>query len=108
MKDNRTCFCCGNKYSYCPSCANDVNKPSWYLMFCSEECKEVNATLSQYTYKKINIKDAKALLNNVNVSNYKNEINKNCILEISKYKATDGLKDVQVTKPSKKSEKEDK
>lgn len=108
MKDNRTCFCCGNKYSYCPSCANDASKPSWYLMFCNEECKDVNTILSQLTYKKISTKDAKVLLKDIEVSKYKNEINKNCILEVLKYKEADDLKDIQDAKPLKKAVKEDK
>lgn len=49
MVNNRTCFLCGKKYSYCPTCSKDKLKPTWYAMFCSEECHDVDAILSDCT-----------------------------------------------------------
>lgn len=40
-KDNKKCIICGKTYSYCPSCNHDVNKPSWYMIFDSENCKNI-------------------------------------------------------------------
>ena len=62
MEKNRTCHLCGKKYSYCPSCDKDKMKPSWYALFCSEQCKSIDETLVKYGTKKITpIKAAKAL-----------------------------------------------
>lgn len=62
MEKNRTCHLCGKKYSYCPSCNKDKMKPSWYALFCGEQCKDIDTVLVQYGTKKITpIKAAKAL-----------------------------------------------
>ena len=42
MAKNRTCFICGNKYDYCPTCDRDRLKPSWYALFCSDNCYKIN------------------------------------------------------------------
>lgn len=62
MEKNRTCHLCGKKYAYCPSCHKDKLKPSWYALFCSDQCKDIDAILVQYGNKKItSLKAAKAL-----------------------------------------------
>ena len=52
-KSNRVCFLCKNSYSYCPTCNADINKPSWYALWCGDVCKELNDILSAHTAKKI-------------------------------------------------------
>lgn len=62
MEKNRTCHLCGKKYAYCPSCNKDKMKPSWYALFCGEQCKEINDVLVKYGNKSLTpLKAAKAL-----------------------------------------------
>lgn len=49
MASKRSCICCGDKYSYCPSCGSDRLKPTWYSLFCSETCKELWETVSRFS-----------------------------------------------------------
>lgn len=58
-KSNRQCFLCGKKYHYCPTCSPDINKPSWYAMWCSETCKNLDNILAAHTVGKITIEEAK-------------------------------------------------
>lgn len=53
MANNRTCKVCGTKYNYCPTCKNDITKPSWMNMFCSSNCYNIFMTLSNLFNKKI-------------------------------------------------------
>lgn len=103
MAKNRTCFVCGNKYDYCPSCERDKLKPSWYSLFCGDTCKELNDILSANTAKRMTDKEASDSLKSVDISkiNIKNELVKNKINELLKYK--DEAKTSQ-----KKSEEKDK
>lgn len=55
---NRKCFLCGNEYRYCPTCSEDRDKPSWYGMFCSEACKELNTILSENNFGRLSDEDA--------------------------------------------------
>lgn len=62
MASNRSCICCGDKYSYCPSCGSDRFKPAWYATFCSETCKTLWETLSRYSMKFIDKKEATEII----------------------------------------------
>ena len=44
----RTCAVCGTTYSYCPTCERDRFKPSWYMTFHDENCREIWRVLSSY------------------------------------------------------------
>ena len=66
---NRTCCLCGTKYSYCPSCTTDRNKPSWMTVFCSENCRNIYNTTTKYGMKKINANEAKNDLDICDLSN---------------------------------------
>ena len=49
MANNSKCLCCGDKYSYCPTCSRvDALKPSWFSDFCSETCMTLWTTLTKY------------------------------------------------------------
>ena len=37
----RTCYLCGDKYEYCPTCTQDKFKPTWMVEFHSENCKNI-------------------------------------------------------------------
>lgn len=88
MAKNRTCFICGNKYDYCPSCERDKMKPSWYSLFCGDTCKEINNILSANTAKKLSDKEASEKIKNIDASklSVKNDLIKSRIDELLKYK----------------------
>ena len=68
-RGDRTCYICGKKYNYCPSCGIDSNKPNWYFLTCSETCNEINEILSQHTAGRITDEVAKERLTKIHVEN---------------------------------------
>ena len=65
---NKTCVICGNKYSYCPSCGKDRNKPFWMSSFCSENCKNIYEVVARYGMNKIHGDEAIEILNTCDLS----------------------------------------
>jgi len=47
-KNNKTCIICKKPYSYCPSCHQDASKPTWYMIFDSENCKKIYDICTAY------------------------------------------------------------
>ena len=88
MAKNRTCFICGNKYDYCPTCDRDKLKPSWYTLFCNESCYNINNILSKNTSGKLSISEANKELKKISFKkeNIKNELTKSHIEKIMAYK----------------------
>lgn len=88
MAKNRTCFICGNKYDYCPTCDRDRLKPSWYALFCNDNCYKINNILSANTAGKLSVLEAQVELKKINFedSNIKNELTKSHIDKIMKHK----------------------
>ena len=70
-KSNRICFLCGKKYSYCNTCGTDINKPSWYTMWCSENCKNLDQILAAHTMKQITTEEAKKKIEDLKLNNVK-------------------------------------
>lgn len=69
MKKNRTCICCGTKYTYCPDCGGaDRMKPFWYAEFCSEECKDIWDVATRYNMQIMNKKEAQSALGKYDLS----------------------------------------
>ncbi len=66
MAKYRICKVCGKKYAYCPSCVEDMNKPTWMMSFDKAECKEVWDVLSANGVGLIDNKEAVARLKKVN------------------------------------------
>lgn len=63
IKNNRTCWCCRDKYTFCPSCSNaDALKEAWYAEFCSEDCKTIWQTAVNYNLNKITKSEAKSVI----------------------------------------------
>lgn len=61
-KANRTCYCCGHEYYYCPSCPGDKRDPQIYTIWDSEICKDIFDTLVSESTKKITTKECKEKL----------------------------------------------
>ena len=57
-KANRTCFFCGRGYNYCPTCRDDIKKPSWYSIWCSEQCKNLDNIVAAHRGGKITTEEA--------------------------------------------------
>lgn len=68
-KANRICHCCGQPYYYCPSCA-DEKRPTWYIMWDSEKCKNIFNTLTDESTKKITTKECKEKLIELGVDKF--------------------------------------
>lgn len=83
---NRICYMCNKSYHYCPTCAEDRNKPSWYNMFCSEVCKDLNDILSENNFGRISNEDASELLKKICIPEIDNPDNKRKIEELLTYK----------------------
>lgn len=59
---NRICYLCGDKYEYCPDCANHKNAPYYMQTFCSESCKTVFDTCTKFNMQKLTKEEAAATL----------------------------------------------
>ena len=57
-QNNRTCIICGKQYHYCPTCGEDSSKPTWYLIFDSQNCHDIYDVCTQYRDEKITAKKA--------------------------------------------------
>ena len=66
---NRECYLCGEKYSYCPTCSQDKNKPSWMSEFHSEGCKNIFQICTEFNLNLKTKSEAKAALEQYDLSN---------------------------------------
>lgn len=84
MGKERTCLLCGGKYKYCPHCDKDSSKPTWYFLFCSEICHELDNILSNHTHGKLTTEEAKKKIEKLDMTkiNIQYEPNKKHIEEI--------------------------
>lgn len=87
MAANRTCYLCGKKYSYCNTCNSDAHKPSWYAMWDSEECKELDDILVRHTMNKLSTEEARKAIKEKKLENVKilNEDNAKHVRDILGY-----------------------
>lgn len=66
MVKNKTCLCCGTKFSYCPDCSKkDALKPSWSGEFCGKDCMTIWTTATKYNMNKISKAEAKSIIENL-------------------------------------------
>ena len=79
----RYCSCCGREYRFCPRCYEDKDKPYWYFCFCSDNCKNIYETTSNFENGDIDADEATAQLDKLDLSeinrfgeSYKSSINK--------------------------------
>ena len=69
---NKTCVICGNKYSYCPVCSKDADKPSWMRLFDESNCNEIYAICTGFRDNVISENEAKERLEKCDLSRLKN------------------------------------
>jgi hypothetical protein len=67
--NNRTCFTCGKKHSYCPTCYDDREKESWHIMFDTENCKGIYEIINKHFYNHITTEEAFELLKLCDLTN---------------------------------------
>lgn len=69
MGKDRKCVCCTKSYTFCPSC-NPADKllPSWYFAYCSESCRTIYNTLTDYDKGSIDAETAKEILEKCDLS----------------------------------------
>lgn len=67
-KNNRKCIICGKEYSYCPVCGQDLKKPSWYTIFCGDNCNSIYEIVTTYRDGGCSIEAARDILNGLDLS----------------------------------------
>ena len=65
----RTCFCCGKAYHYCPHCDVDRDKPSWYFIFDSDNCRKVFDACQRYSTGECNAEQTRQKLDKRDLTN---------------------------------------
>lgn len=65
---NLKCLVDQKEYRYCPVCEADRNKPTWYSMFCCENCKDIFTVLRDNSFGVISDEKAKEELNKLDLS----------------------------------------
>ena len=101
---NRTCIVCGHKYSYCPSCAEDSNKPTWMTIFHDENCKNIFKATSDYLQNAMSKEDAKDILDKCDLSN-KNSMHRTVIEAIDEIYADTHKEESEIKIQKRKYEK---
>ena len=56
MAHKRNCKICGTEYEYCPKC--DDNKPTFYINYCSENCRDIALITNKHAFKHLTDEEA--------------------------------------------------
>jgi len=81
-KDNKTCIVCGEKYTFCPTCAQVRELEMWRNIYCSENCKKLFHAASGYHAKTATLEEVRARFDACDLS-YKDKLNENFIEAIN-------------------------
>lgn len=68
IKYERKCICCHTPYSYCNHCADDQMKPTWYGIFCSENCRDIYDVTLAYGENLMTQAEAKTALGKLDLT----------------------------------------
>lgn len=77
MSKKCKCILCGKEYETC-NCSSDLTNRAWKIICDTSEHYQIYLILNDYKYKNIDKQTAKNLLNNFDLSNYK-EFNKSAV-----------------------------
>lgn len=58
----KICVCCNTIYEYCGHCDDNAKINKWKNNYCSENCREIFKTVTDYIGKLITIEEAKKRL----------------------------------------------
>ena len=67
-KHLRTCNLCGKEYRYCGNCSEFKHLPVYMHAYCGENCKDIDALLSNWGAKVIDSATAAELLKSKDLS----------------------------------------
>lgn len=67
-KNNKKCILCGREYRYCPSCKEHEDKPIWMNSYCSESCKDLFLTATDYLVGLVTKEQMKAVIDRSDLS----------------------------------------
>lgn len=67
-KNNKICNTCSSVYTYCPSCSAFDNYPTWMIMWCSENCKNIYFTASSFLANEISPAEAQRRFSEADLS----------------------------------------
>lgn len=65
----RKCICCGKEYSYCSNCPQDKHKPSYFAVYCSENCHDIFHAATDYNFGILTKEEAQKKLAACDLSN---------------------------------------
>lgn len=68
MATKKNCIVCGKEYEFCIHCAKNGKKETWRSSFCSENCRDIFRTCSDYVGKMITIPMAQERLNKLDLN----------------------------------------
>lgn len=87
-KIKRTCIVCGKEYTFCPQCKEDSNKPSWMMIFDSQDCHDIFDAVTGFKDGIYDKETAKGKISNckLEMNKYSNDIAKT-LKEITKKEA---------------------
>lgn len=89
MKKNKTCIVCSKKYAYCNNCEEHRNLEYWHAIYCSNNCKKLFETASDYWAGAITKEEAKEQFSKCDLS-YKKDLHKKIA------EAIDSVQDAEV------------
>lgn len=64
----KICKTCQKEYSYCPRCGEDLDKPTWMLMFHDENCMRIFDTLQRFYTKEYSAEQALEIIDTCDLS----------------------------------------
>ena len=62
MRKARKCICCGKEYNYCGNCAQDRYKPTYFALYCSENCHDAFTAANEFNFGHISKEEAQKKL----------------------------------------------
>lgn len=68
VKNNKTCILCGKVYSFCNRCEEFDHLPRWMAIYCSDNCRNIFSTLTEYNAGNITKEQAAVELSKCDLS----------------------------------------
>lgn len=69
---SRNCIVCGTEYEYCNRCSSHAIKPTWMALYHDDNCRSIMNIATEYMAGNLTKADAKAQLDNCDLTNKKN------------------------------------
>lgn len=67
MATQKKCIVCGKTYEYCPHCNKGSKNDRWKSSYCSENCRDIFHTCSNFEGKLLSQEEAFNKLNGLNI-----------------------------------------